>query len=636
MCSAETNSQSVSHENIPYDYLFENLNDTVLIHDLTGNLLHVNSAACQQLGYAREELLAMQIKHLDIPESAEQYPSRIQHLQEMGTLVFETQHRRKRGDYVAVEVNARMIHYGGIPAVLSIIRDISQFKQTEDALRQAEAKYRHIFENAVEGIFQSTVDGRYLSVNSAMARIFGYASPEDMIASVGSGIESRIYVERHQRAEFMRALEDHDVVQDFEAQNYRKNGERIWTRTNARVVRDAQGTLLYYEGFLEDVTERKQAERAVRDSEARYRTLMEQAADMIIITDAYGKIINVNSQACAMLGYTRGELLNLAVTQVVASHDRECFGLQIDLLSPGKTFVTECTMRRQDASQFPAEVATKLLSDGTIQGIIRDISERKRLESEIQAMLEAQQKWNADLENTVRAKTSELRELAQTRDQLLRQIMTAQEEERRRVARELHDDTSQALTALIANLAVVQTHPPSKAKAHLDEIKSAVVEILKGVNRIVLDLRPTLLDDYGLISALSWYAGKRLDSDHTHVEITVPESELRLPSTVETILFRIGQEAITNIAKYARATRVQINLNHDAGANMVTLTIEDNGIGFALAHNREGNLDRPHLGLIGMQERVQLIGGQLEIQSTPNHGTLVSVSVPLDHASARK
>jgi signal transduction histidine kinase len=153
---------------------------------------------------------------------------------------------------------------------------------------------------------------------------------------------------------------------------------------------------------------------------------------------------------------------------------------------------------------------------------VTDISERKHLESKVQTMLEAQQKWNAELEDKVRAKTAELRQLSETRDQLLRQMITAQEEERRRVARELHDETSQALTALIANLAIVQTLPPTKAKAHLDEIKSSIVETLKGVNRIVLDLRPTLLDDYGLMPALSWYANKRVGSG-TRVDATVPE-----------------------------------------------------------------------------------------------------------------
>jgi signal transduction histidine kinase len=299
-------------------------------------------------------------------------------------------------------------------------------------------------------------------------------------------------------------------------------------------------------------------------------------------------------------------------------------------LRQGQTIVLERLMRRKNGTLFSAEVRTRMIADGIFQGILRDIDERKRLERALQTMLDAQRKWNVDLEDKVRAKTAELHQLSETRDQLLRQIMVAQEEEHRRVARELHDETSQSLTALIANLAVVQSLPAGKAKARLDEVKGSIVEILKGVNQIVLDLRPTLLDDYGLMPALSWYANKRLGSS-TRVEITAPEPELRLPSTVETTLFRIGQEAITNIAKHAKASCVQLNLAYADGGKSIRLQVVDDGIGFCTDRVKNPDqADRPHLGLVGMRERAELIGGVVQIETTPNRGTIVSALVPLN------
>jgi len=617
--------------------LFENVNDTILIHTLPGQVLHVNRIACQRLGYSRAELLQLQVSQIDTPEYAAQYAERVQLIEQNHGLVFESCHQSKTGERLPVEVNARRIEYDGVPAILSASRDIRARKRAEEELRRqterleiAEAQYRNIFENAVEGIFQSTVDGRYLNVNSAMARIFGYASPEDMVTSVGNDIAHKVYADPRHRAEFIRQLADRGVVRDFVAPNRRKDGALIWVNSNARAVHDADGRVLYYEGFVEDITERKHIEMALRYSETRYRILMEQAAAGITVINAQGKFVDANSLACAMLGYSHNELLQKSVGDILAPGSLEQIPIPFTTMREGKTVTLERIMQRQDGAQFPVEVRMRMLPDNTFHGIFHDISERKRLEAQVQAMLETQRKWNADLEANVRAKTSELQRLSELRDQLLRQIITTQEEEHRRVARELHDDTSQALTALIANLAVVQNLPPAKLKGQLSEIKAAVVEILKGVNQIVLDLRPTLLDDYGLMPALSWYANKRLGPG-LRVELDTPEPELRLPPIIETTLFRVGQEAIANVAKHARATCLRMRLGYDVANASITLQVADDGCGFAPAQvKQQKDQDRPRLGLLGMHERMQLIGGQLHIGSEPGKGTLITATVTLE------
>jgi len=258
---------------------------------------------------------------------------------------------------------------------------------------------------------------------------------------------------------------------------------------------------------------------------------------------------------------------------------------------------------------------------------------------QVQVMIRAQRQWSEELEEKVRAKTAELRKLSSARDQLLRETIAVQEEERRRVARELHDETSQSLAALIANLATVQRLPPEETLVHLDEIKAMAVEALKGVNRIVLNLRPTLLDDYGLIPALSWNAEQRLAGCGIRVEISTVGSEMHMPSEVETALFRIGQEAITNIFKYAKASHVQINFlfeDRETGPR-ITLQIEDDGCGFDLEKvksNPPGR--RPPLGLVGMEERMNLVGGQLKIRSAPGEGTSICATVSLESYMAEE
>ncbi|NEQ20521.1 MAG: PAS domain S-box protein [Microcoleus sp. SIO2G3] len=143
-------------------------------------------------------------------------------------------------------------------------------QQVEEALRQAEQKYRSIFENAVEGIFQTTPDGHYQACNPALARIYGYESPEELLTTL-TDIERQLYVEPYRRYEFINQLHTCDSVSDFESQVYRKDGSIIWISENARAVRDEKGTLLYYEGFVTDITKRKLDEEALRQSEARFK-----------------------------------------------------------------------------------------------------------------------------------------------------------------------------------------------------------------------------------------------------------------------------------------------------------------------------------------------------------------------------
>jgi PAS domain S-box-containing protein len=139
---------------------------------------------------------------------------------------------------------------------MAMIRDVTAHKLTEQALKEAEAKYRGIYENAVIGIFQSTPEGRLLSVNPALARMHGYDSPEEMISGV-TDLGHQIFVDPEQRHEFRRDLEESGVVRDREYQVYHRNGSKFWVSVNARAVRDETGAISYYEGFIQDITDRK-------------------------------------------------------------------------------------------------------------------------------------------------------------------------------------------------------------------------------------------------------------------------------------------------------------------------------------------------------------------------------------------
>ena len=225
----------------------------------------------------------------------------------------------------------------------------------------------------------------------------------------------------------------------------------------------------------------------------------------------------------------------------------------------------------------------------------------------------------------------QLRERDGQRQRLLRTVITAQEDERKRIARELHDETTQSLAVLVMGLetaaAALKAGGPHP---RLDEVKALAVRTLEEVHRLIFDLRPAVLDDLGLFSALRWYAERTLSSRGIGVRCEIQELERRLPPEFEIALFRIGQEVMNNIARHARAESVLIQLGpHAAGPGAppeLRIEIEDDGQGFDPGARRE---DRPHYGLLGIRERAELLGGVAIIDSAPGHGTRVEVRVPL-------
>jgi signal transduction histidine kinase len=242
---------------------------------------------------------------------------------------------------------------------------------------------------------------------------------------------------------------------------------------------------------------------------------------------------------------------------------------------------------------------------------------------------------NAQLERGVAERTHELNRLYdelrahdRLRGELLKKAISAQEDERKRVARELHDETSQMVNALLMELdAALARYPSEFTRAHLAETRVLAARLLDGIHRLILDLRPSILDDLGLFSAIEWFARQHLAPHGIAVRFEASGGEVRLPRETELALFRVAQETITNIARHARADAVLIQCN--AGESQFVIDIEDDGEGFDVAAVTTDPTSMRGLGLAGMRERASLVGGHIEIDSTPGAGARVVIAVPL-------
>lgn len=232
----------------------------------------------------------------------------------------------------------------------------------------------------------------------------------------------------------------------------------------------------------------------------------------------------------------------------------------------------------------------------------------------------------------------ELQRKEEIRGQLLAKIISAQEGERKRIARELHDEAGQALSTVIMSLGVIEEMLPPDTDGVKKKVKQArtfTIQALGEIRKLILDLRPTLLDDLGLIPALRWYIKNQLEGFHIDARLEASGfhgSRRKLPFQVETALFRIVQEALTNVAKYAEARMVRVRLALEDGT--VTALIQDDGKGFDVNEVLKSKGVTQKLGLLGIEERVALLGGTFAIESQPGKGTSLLVQIPLTTLSA--
>jgi len=352
------------------------------------------------------------------------------------------------------------------------------------------------------------------------------------------------------------------------------------------------------------ISERKRAEAALRESEERYRELFENARDAIYVHDLDGRYISANRAAEKLSGYTRDEILGRHYTDFVArehiSQVRNC--LLSKLEREGET-TYEVEVIAKDGRRVPVEVSSRAIyENGTIvgvQGTARDITERKQAQDTLRMFS--------------------------------RQLIEAQEDERQRIARDLHDQIGQALTAVKMNLYTVQRFCQGPEAAHcLKDNIDAVDEALRLVRDLSVDLRPPLLDDLGLATALCWYVDRyeKRAGVSTEVLIELPNQNERFSRDLETACFRIAQEALTNIARHARAGHVLLQLTRTP--TTLEMIVRDDGVGFDPTALRKRARRVATLGLVGMQERAHAAGGMLEIHSTVSKGTEVRFSVPVD------
>ncbi len=367
--------------------LLNETTDSIIATDLDGNLIYMNEATCRTYGYSKEQLLNMNLRQLVSPDIARLADERLRRVKEEGAITFESEHRRRDGSVFPVEVTARTVNLGDGTIILSVIRDITERKQAEEALEISEDKFSRAFHSNPHPMSIVTMEeGRYLDVNDSYVRTFGF-SREELLGR--TTLEMGIAKTRRFRIRLLQILEKKQEVKNLEVEFYTRSGHKVNALLSADKMEIGGETCLL--SVINDVTERKKAEAEVEAGRQRLEEIMENIIDGVGVSDAQGTVTQINKAFANMYGYdTADEIIGKKFFDLLAEEElprvtekfQEMFKNKVNTL---KDLEVNCS--RKDGSKFPALINIANLWDdrGNLESfvVVRDITERKKMEEQL-------------------------------------------------------------------------------------------------------------------------------------------------------------------------------------------------------------------------------------------------------------
>ena len=484
--------------------------------------------------------------------------------------------------------------------ILIFTENITAYRQMERQLRiRTDA-----LENAMTGFCLLDANGTFTYANRTYLRMWGYDSLDAILGTPAAA---------HSADGAIAGIISGDCAQTdhctFEFVAQRRDGATFDALMTMQVSVDIDGHQTYICAAL-DISERKRAELALQEREATIRTLLETASQAILAVDSGNAVTLANRMAERIFGYKHEEILGRPIESLLSEpfngqHTRPSSQVASIVWDRQAGTCIQLRGHRRGGSDFPAEVSLSRLetSNGRLAVFfITDITERKQAEL---ALLHSEQELHA----------------------LAGSLLTAQEDERRRIARDLHDDVTQQMAFLsieTGSVAAALPHEFEDATRRLRSVQARIVRMSDEVRRISHGLHPSILEDLGLSAALEAFCEEFSKREGIPVEFAGDLGDERLSTIATSCLYRVAQEGLRNVSKHAHATRIEVELKSDG--DQIELRVRDDGLGMEIS--KSDRRPRIGLGLASMKERMRLVKGSVVVRSAPGHGTEIVASVP--------
>lgn len=602
----EQNQEKIIAEKNYMAALVEQTSDAILSTDSYLNIMSWNKGAEEIYGYKKEDVLGKPLgsflKSTLDPETSEKL---LADLNRRGYYNAEYVFFNKQQQPVNVQASVTVLknQEQQITGYVAVHRDISERKQLEKQLKEFNnqleiqvkektTELRNVFERISDAFIGVDNDYNVVYVNKRAELLFNISSDQLTNTSVYNFFSTA-------EGEVEQAIRETFISREYVYLETWLAQFQKWFELN--IYPSPSGISIY----IRDITIRKKALLELNASEEKYRLFFENSMDGILLTDGKGKIFSANKAASEIFGLTEEEICNVGRPAILDETDPNWpkFSEARNLYGKAQG---ELRHFRKDGSTFLADITSVKFKNASgeeqTNTIIRDITERKRAEED-------------------------LNESYQQIRRLTAYLQKVREDERAHIAREIHDELGQQLTVMKMDISwmkkKLKNGDIAALSAKMDDLQGILDGTVSSVRRIATDLRPSLLDDIGLIAAIEWEVDRFTKRTGIKVNLTKPDSSVAMPDESVIGLFRILQESLTNIIRHASASQVDIHLKNQR--NEFILYIEDDGKGFDM----NTVAGKKTLGLLGMKERCSMMQGIFSINSQPLKGTKLEVRVPL-------
>lgn len=619
--------------------MFESAGIGIALVGMDRRPIEANAAMIEMTGYSPEEFFKMSGADLSYPGDAEIGMPELRAVLEgtLNTYQIEKRYVRKSGQIFWVRLTNSVVRSAdGTPQYfVTIVEDINEQKQAQEELHKSQARFRAIFNDSAVGMGVMGLDRRIIDANPAICRMYGMTRDE----MIGMSAAEVTYPEDNPQSTQLldELISGQRDSYEIDRRYIRRNGEVFWAHVTMSSVRGSDGKPLYLVGMVIDIDEQKKMQECIRESEARFQAIFDNVAVGVAVMTLDRQPVAVNAQTEKITGYNLDDLAGMNPVMLVIPEDRNIDVEMFKDLVEGRrdSYVMERRYRHKDGHIFWARINYSLVRDRNgnpdyLVGIIEDIDEQKRAN---ERLAEQEADYLLTLQQRVRERTRELEEANQRLQQEIEQRRKIEQElaeraadeavtaDRTRLARDLHDAVTQTLFSASLTAEVLPDlweMDVEEAKRSTEELRQLTRGALAEMRTLLLELRPAALTQTRLSDLIRQLCEAFIGRSRLPITLSI-EGDFELPPEVQVAFYRIAQESLNNVFKYARATQVNVNLFLSAAT--VHFETCDNGIGFDLSASKPTSL-----GMRIMRERAEAIGADFHISSTVGAGTCVEVT----------